>query len=440
MPENEITKQKSKVPFYMLRGLAIFAIFMAIKSLMMLEAFIFYSSSNGELEEFPNWAIFLTVAVGDGFILSSIFNFFTTYDKKVMKRYLDSINMLSKGPNLIISSKHIIPSCEFLTETLTCTALLFIAQLFKGLYEFGGIFAETGAPPFLIYIIPFFFIVPLTFLSSFLSRTEVFRYWHYLDRTGELQKVESVPRMIIKAVLIFVLYVFIFPLSPIALMLFFSIFAILWVLIDFFTVIGAIALMILIPTATVGIMILRALSIRKKLFKRLRAAAEYSGTAVCEIQNPFKSLFNSKIECYFTLKKDGKIYSCRVIGTFWQRAPFFITTARHAYYRHRIGTKEHNITMYSNIEYGFDKEGKKIVILNPVPRKIYAAHDKYSEPPPIDEGRLSSVLRRTSNRKKESARKIEPADKVFDYVIYNSTAFVGAVERQCLDRHNGMFE
>ena len=440
MPENEIRKTKSTVPFYMLRGLAIFAIFMVIKSLMMLAAFIFYTSENGELKEFPNWAIFLTVSVGDGFILSSIFNFFTTYDKKVMKRYFDRLCLLSKEPNLITNSKFIISSCEFITETLTCTALLFIAQLFKGLYEFGGIFAETSAPTFLIYIIPFLFIIPLTFLSSFLSRTEVLRYWHYLDRTGDIKKVESVTRMIIKAILVFVLYIFVFPLSPIALMLFLAPFAILWALIDFFTVIGAIALAILIPSVVIGIMILRALSIRKKLFKKLKAAAAYSKTTIFEIQNPYKSLFNPKIECYFNLKKDGKIYSCRVVGTFWQRAPFFITTERHAYYRHRIGTKEHNITMYSNIEYGFDKEGKKIVILNPVPRKIYAAHDKYSEPAPPDEGMLSGVLRRTSNRKKEAARKIEPADKVFDYVIYNSTAFVGAVERQCLDRHNGMFE
>ena len=426
--------------FYILRGLAIFVLFMIIKSLMTLFAFAIYSSSSAEMSEFPTWAIFLTVSIGDGFVLYSIFNFFTTYDKKVMTRYLHSIDMLEKEPNFFTNARWILSSKEFLIESASCIALLFITQLFNGLYEFGGIFRDTGAHPFLIRIIPFFFILPLVFISSFLSRTDVVRFWHYLERTGDLRRVESVIRMIIKAILIFVLYIFVFPLSPIALILPLSLFSIFLLLVDIFTVVGFIALMILIPTTVIAILILRSLSIRKKLFKKLKAAAEKSGTVISEIENPYKSLFNSKIKCRFTLKNENKKYSCRIIGTFWQRAPFFITTEKHAYYRHRIGIKEHNITVYSNVEYGFEGEGKKIIILNPVPRKIYAANDKYSEPPPLDDGRLSSVLRRTSKRKKESARKIEPADKVFDYVIYNSTSFVGAVGRRCLDRHNGMFE
>ena len=424
----------------MLRSLAITATFIVIKLLMVLFALAFYSSTVGEISEFPTWAIFLTVSIGDGFVLSSLFNFFTTYDKKVMKSYINYTYNLEKEPNLKTNAKYILISREFRIETLTTLGLLFFAQCFNGMFEFGQIFRETGAPQILIRIIPFFFIPPLVFLASFLSRSEVFRYWYYLERTAELKKLESVPRMIIKAILIFVLYIFVFPVSPMALSIPATLIAILWMLIDVFTVVGFLALMIIIPTVTVGIMILRALSIRKKLFKKLTSAAKYSGTTVSEIENPYKSIFNPKIQCKFTLNDGKKIYSCRVVGTFWQRAPFFITTERHAYYRHRLGTKEHNITLYSNVEYGFEAEGKKLLILNPVPRRIYAAHDKYSEPAPIDEGMLSSVLRRTANRKKEAARKIEPGDKVFDYTVYNSTSFVGAVDRGCLDRNNGMFE
>ena len=191
----------------MLRGLAIFALFMLIKVLMTLFAFAFYSGTAGELSEFPTWAIFLTVAVGDGFILSSLFNFFTTYDKKVMKNYLGYVYDLEKEPNFKVYTKYIINSREFIIETITVFALLFISQLFGGLHEFGWVLHDTGVHYIVIRLIPFAFIPPLTFLASFLSRCEVFRYWYYLERTGELKKVESVPRMIIKAILIFFLYI-----------------------------------------------------------------------------------------------------------------------------------------------------------------------------------------------------------------------------------------
>ena len=424
----------------MLRGLAIFALFMLIKVLMTLFAFIFYSGTVGELSEFPNWAIFLTVSVGDCLILYSLFNFFTTYDKKAMRKYLYLTKDLEREWGLRANIKYAIKSQEFLIESLTVLALMLFSQLFGGMHEFGWIFRDTGAPIILLRIIPFFFIPPIVFVTSLLSRSEVFRYWYYLDRTAELKKLESVPRMIFKAILIFTLYIIVLPISPLALSIPISLIAILWMLIDVFTIVGFLALVILIPCIVVGCMILRALSIRKKLFKRLKAAKQSSGSTVSDMENPYKSLFNPKIQCRFTVNDGKKTYSCRVIGTFWQRAPFFITTERHAYYRHRIGTKEHNITVYSNVEYGFEAEGKKMIILNPVPRKIYAAHDKYSEPAPLDEGMLSSVLRRTANRKKEAARKIEPGDKVFEYTIFNSTSFVGAVDRGCLDRCNGMFE
>ena len=440
MDINEVKKQNNTIPFYMLRALAISSVFIIIKLLMTLFALAFYSSTVGEISEFPTWAIFLTVAIGDGFVLSSLFNFFTTYDKRVMKGYISHTYGLDKEPSLKTNAQYILKSREFKIETLTTLALLFFAQCFNGMFEFGQIFRDTGAPQLLIRIIPFFFIPPLVFLASFLSRSEVFRYWYYLERTAELKKLESVPRMMIKAILIFVLYIFVFPVSPMALGIPATLIAILWMLIDVFTIVGFVALLIIIPSLTTGIMILRALSIRKKLFKKLAAAAKYSGTTVSDIENPYKSLFNPKVQCRFTLNDGKKTYACRVIGTFWQRAPFFITTERHAYYRHRLGTKEHNVTVYSNVEYGFEGDGKKLLILNPVPRRIYAANDKYSEPAPIDEGMLSGVLRRTSNRKKEAARKIEPGDKVFEYTVYNSTSFVGAVDRGCLDRSNGMFE
>ena len=109
----------------------------------------------------------------------------------------------------------------------------------------------------------------------------------------------------------------------------------------------------------------------------------------------------------------------------------------------RIGTKNHHVTSMSVFEYHFDGEGDKIIIVNPVPKRIFVAMDEHLEGAQYNEycdtGTLASVLRSHSKEAK-STRELVPGDKIWGYAVYNTTSFVSAVDRKCLGRYNGMFD
>ena len=64
--------------------------------------------------------------------------------------------------------------------------------------------------------------------------------------------------------------------------------------------------------------------------------------------------------------------------------------------------------MLSRIDFGFESENEKILIVLPVPKDIYVS-DGNSQPRPADTG-----------------------DKAGDYRIYNATGFLGGLERDSI--------
>ena len=63
----------------------------------------------------------------------------------------------------------------------------------------------------------------------------------------------------------------------------------------------------------------------------------------------------------------------------------------------------------SKIDFGFESEGKKILIVLPIPKKIYVGTVN-SAPRPADTG-----------------------EKAGEYTVYNASGFLGALERDCLN-------
>ena len=118
----------------------------------------------------------------------------------------------------------------------------------------------------------------------------------------------------------------------------------------------------------------------------------------------------------------------------------YFVSDKHAYYLHRFGTKNHHFDILREFEYNFDGEGDRIIILNPVPKSAYATQSTYVDHSWYDEYRLASVMSPKSKRVADGARKIEPGDKIWGYVIYNTSSFIGAIDRGCLGRYNGLFD
>ena len=91
--------------------------------------------------------------------------------------------------------------------------------------------------------------------------------------------------------------------------------------------------------------------------------------------------------------------------------PVCFTSATKGHYRHRIGTPKHNITLETKFDYSLDSENKKILIIAPTPKHAFICEDG-------------------------KEKRLFTADKLWDFVVYESDGFIGSLERDCLGRYD----
>jgi hypothetical protein len=155
------------------------------------------------------------------------------------------------------------------------------------------------------------------------------------------------------------------------------------------------------------------MSKRKKFIKALLATVAQKGHTVSEITNPYLSFLKSAKRCGFVLEADGKRYDCVIISTLHRTTPLIFTSPTDAYFRHRIGSKNHHFTVNHNIEFYPNGEGKQLVIVNPMPKnRVF-----------IEDGPLET--------------QVISGDKLWSFVLYDATSFLSAIDRDCLGRENG---
>ena len=422
---------------YVIRGIGVSIITLLIKLLTSGLVFVIYTGTRGEFSFMPEWAVHLIIFIGLILIYGSVVRLFALYDKDVMRRLL---GMKLKKVTLKAAVPKILSSPEFLVETASTSLFALAASFFGAYYEIPGTFRYTGAPEWLLTLLPALILIPLFFIVGAWQRYEVMRRWHWLDHIGNIHSLDSVPRLIFNALLIIFAYVLVYPLGPILILAYLSVFGIFGAFFDGMTVLGIIAVIASVALLIFLFTLLHAVRIRKKLLKKLRRVAASSGYELSEISRPYASLFKPMNEPSFTLRRDGKVFSCRLVGSYLHRAPMYFISDKHAYYLHRFGTKNHHFDVLREFEYNFEGEGDKIIILNPVPKSAYATMSTYVDHSWYDEDKLASVLPGRNKKATDGAKKLEPGDKIWGYVIYNTTSFIGAIDRGCLGRYNGLFD
>ena len=422
---------------YVLRGIGISLITLIIKLFSSLMIIAIYTGTRGDFSFIPRWSVNLIIFIGLILTHGSVTRMFALYDKDRMRELL---KMKLKKVTMRTCIPKILTSPEFWIETASCTVFTALASFFGAYYEIPGIFRDTGAPEWLLTVLPVLVLTPLIFIIGVWQRYEVARRWHWLDHISNIRSLDSIPRLIFNAVLTVIAYALVYPFAPIILMAYLSIFGVFGTFFDGMTVIGIIAVIASVFFLVFIFTVLHAIRIRKKLIKRLTKVAKGSGYELSPISRPYASLFKPTNECSFTLKRDGKTYSCRFVGSYLQRAPMYFISDKHAYYLHRFGTKNHHFDILREFEYNFDGEGEKIIILNPVPKRAYATMSTYVDNSWYDDDKLASVMTVRNKKPTDGARKLEPGDKIWGYGIYNTTSFIGAIDRGCLGRYNGLFD
>lgn len=153
-----------------------------------------------------------------------------------------------------------------------------------------------------------------------------------------------------------------------------------------------------------------ALHRRRGFIRKLKKECAAKGYALSKIRCPYISLFRVLVGENFTLKANGKTYSCRFIGGTRRSAPLGIMEDGTAVYY--LVFKFFKMTLRERTKefrFGYESPYRKVLIVNPVPKSTVAAE--------------------TNGRFVE----IDNGDVRGDYIIYTGQGFINALERDSVD-------
>lgn len=398
MEEFERTPPK-KIWQYLLRGVGSFAILFVLKHLTTsrLSSFVTKDIPNQLFYTFATLAILL--------IYNSIVHTLTFYDADAFDTFKKrKVTKLSFGNELLL----ILKSKEFWLETLPVAALSILFSLIGGFYEtVYTVFFIGKAPSWAFSVIPVSSIPILLFAVSLICRYEIHRYWLELIKKGEENRVEGKVKFVLKLVLIFTMYPLVYPYAPYILFVTITFFGLVGALVSILSVLGFI---LALAGAVLGIFALlkwKNKRLRDKFLNKLKSATEKKG----ELLEIYSKEKRAELGFDFTLSSGGKTYCCKIINALTKSTPLYFSSASDAYFLHRIGTKEHHVSLENHIDYSFQAPGQKLIILIKFPKKLYAT--EYG-----------------------ATRKLFSGDRIWKYIIYDTASFLGAFDRECLYRSN----
>jgi hypothetical protein len=302
--------------------------------------------------------------------------------------------------------RHSLSSARTLAEIITLHALIAVSAFLGAFSYVGGIFFESG---YRSGLFPALVFTPICFIITLFAKYEASRHHAKLYNENNLEKVTSPFWFASRLISVAILYPLAMPLSPLLGYAIFTFGAIIVRITVVLSILGAIAGFIALVFLIWGILVLRGIFKRRRFFRRLKRIAEEGGYSIYDIKNPYRSFITSRNHCTFTLEYERKTYSCLMISTLGGRVPLVFTSATDAHYLHRIGTKDHGISLSHKIEFFHPAGDAKIIIVNPAPRRVLVAEGK-------------------------SERRVLCSDKIWGITVHDADSFLGSADRHCLDR------
>ncbi len=391
----------------MIRGLATFLLFIAVSELtsFVIKAIAVMGGENTMLTGVPDRLIHLMCYIATLFIFNSFTSALSVYNTAERVAFLENL----RTPYFSDELRAILKDPIFWAETLVTLSLSALASVLGAFSEVCGvIFDNTNIHSAWL---PLVITLPLFFLITVFQKYEAMRYWHKLWREGNLEKLDTARRFAARIAVICVLYPTVFPLSPILVYIAISFISTIISVTNAFTVVGVVLAVAVLLLLIFGIALLRAVLKRKKLYKRLFAIVKSEGCEISEITNPYASILSPKKKTYFNITQDNKTYNCTIVSTFFKRVPIVFSSATNAYFRHRIGPKNHHISIDHVVDIFITGDGTHVLILDPLPKHVL-----------VTDGRVE--------------KRVTGGDKLWNFVFYDGTSFLNALDRHCIGRTN----
>lgn len=155
---------------------------------------------------------------------------------------------------------------------------------------------------------------------------------------------------------------------------------------------------------------LRACRIRRKFFKRLKVLCREIGATLSPIKRPYRSLLFLRDEVNFTVQYNQKTYHCKLFCSLKRHTPLFFSQNGIMQCLHSLRFRRVEYFRYTTqFDFSFEAQGPKMLIVNPVPKELYAGDTTFY-------------------------REIDTGESIGAYKVFTATGFLGALSRNVLDR------
>ncbi len=400
----------AKSTLYLLKGIGagFFALF--IKQFTAFITLSFYMNES-ILDEIPNFALCIVIFISSLFIYSSAFRVVFYFDRPMSEEHI-ALCHENAGK---ITKKELFLNKYFVFEAIGAAFISSLFALLGSAFEIAGMFYfRDGRSAYSSGFIPFIVTLAITLLISFSARYEATRWWERLEREKSLDDVTKKSKIIFRTFATIFIYPIATPFLPLFAFMIITLFRTIPLFVGAPLLVGFVVALIFLIILARYIITIR---IRKDFYKKTKDIVRQRGYEISEIENPYISLLSSKKKCVFTIKTKKATFNCVVLGRVRRGIPICFTSESHGFFRHRIGTKKHNITFEKHFEYGISGEGKKILIISPSPKHAFII-----DPEATKEKRLYN------------------SDKLWDFVAYEGEAFISALDRESLGKYSSVAE
>lgn len=168
--------------------------------------------------------------------------------------------------------------------------------------------------------------------------------------------------------------------------------------------------LVVVALAVVAGFYIRAMLKRRQFIAALKKTCQEKGASVSDVKKPYWSVLSHQKGTDFTLEQNGKVYQCKLVAGVFRSSPIaFADTGKGVRQDVLRVFRVPLLHMNTLIDFSMEGEGKKIVIVLPVPEKIYVSTEGCT-PRPADTGEVFG-----------------------EYTLYTATGFLGVLDRGILD-------
>ena len=155
---------------------------------------------------------------------------------------------------------------------------------------------------------------------------------------------------------------------------------------------------------------IRAWRIRRKFFRELRAVCHRVGATLSQPKRPYRSLLRLQSEVNFTVHHGEKIYACKLFGALKRATPLYFSEHGVVQCLHSFRFRRVEYFRYTTeFDFSFESEGYKLLIVNPVPKEIFAGSTEFFRP-------------------------IDTGEHVGEYTVFTASGLLGAISRDVVGR------